>query len=256
MRRRGRSPRPGRSPRRGDGRRGGLPARPRGAAVAVLLLLLAVGGCDDIVKVIPVFADMVDRPGIVAYEEQPREPAEGSVPVDGEPDPTLDEADERLENPLAGTEDELARGRRMYSEFCLPCHGEAGDGEGPVVNYDDRTPARLPFVPALDLTAGTGPERSDGYIWGIIGSGRGLMPEYRRIPREDRWAIVLHVRELQRGAAGDTGQGEGAAGGAGDGETTSGGAGGEGAAADAEDGAAADAGEREAADAGQAAGRP
>jgi hypothetical protein len=33
----------------------------------------------------------------------------------------------------------------------------------------------------------------------VISDGRGLMPSYRwPIPPADRWAIIAHVRELQR----------------------------------------------------------
>ena len=39
--------------------------------------------------------------------------------------------------------------------------------------------------------------RSDGYIYAIVKAGRGLMPSYRRIPPEDRWAVVHYVRQLQ-----------------------------------------------------------
>ena len=42
-------------------------------------------------------------------------------------------------------------------------------------------------------------ERTDGYIYGIVRLGRGLMPSYRRIPPSDRWAVVNYVRYLQDG---------------------------------------------------------
>ena len=61
---------------------------------------------------------------------------------------------------------------------------------------------------------------SDGYLWGMIANGRGLMPSYRRIPTYDRWQIVAYVRQLQRdyaAAAGDAaGGGDAADGAAGD----------------------------------------
>ena len=40
---------------------------------------------------------------------------------------------------------------------------------------------------------------ADGQIFDVITNGTGLMPGYRwPIPPADRWAIVAHVRELQR----------------------------------------------------------
>jgi len=47
---------------------------------------------------------------------------------------------------------------------------------------------------------------ADGYIFGMIRNGRGLMPTYNRIEEPDRWDIVNYVRSLQGklGAAPDT----------------------------------------------------
>ncbi len=41
---------------------------------------------------------------------------------------------------------------------------------------------------------------TDGYLFGIISAGRGLMPNYRRLPQPERWHIVNYIRELQRAA--------------------------------------------------------
>ena len=38
----------------------------------------------------------------------------------------------------------------------------------------------------------------DGYLFGVITNGFGLMPAYAYpIPVADRWAIIAHVRTLQ-----------------------------------------------------------
>lgn len=173
------------------------------ALIAAVVLLLGTAGCDDIAKRVPWFAFMLDGPAVETYEEEPVPPPEGAVPVEGtSPSFPLPVADttSALQNPLSGTGEEIARGEEVYTTFCLPCHGDEGQGRGPAVNHDGEHPGRFPFVPALDLTAGTGPERSDGYLWGMMENGRGLMPEYRRIPDRDRWHVVEYVRELQRRA--------------------------------------------------------
>lgn len=173
------------------------------AAVAALVLL-ATAGCDNIVKHFDVFATMVDGPAEETYEMKPIAPPEGAVPVDGTRAYGLLEADSLLSSPLEGTAEQLREGRAGYRQFCLPCHGETGEGDGPVMNVDGQFPRRMPATPAADLTAGTGPERSEGYVWGMIQNGRGLMPSYERIPRDRRWPIVEYVEHLQRLAAGDT----------------------------------------------------
>lgn len=207
----------GRGPRgaAGAGRGGGPGPEERGVArrlaVAVGtagLLVVGVAACDNVVKYVDTFADMVDGPAVETYEEQPTPPPEGAVPVSGQrpsyPIPVADTTS-ALQNPLAGTGAELERGRELYTTYCLPCHGPEGRGRGPVVNHDGAENPdnnnRLPMIPTLDLTSDTGPERSDGYIWGIIENGRPpLMPDYRRMDPADRWYVIEYVRELQRRA--------------------------------------------------------
>lgn len=180
------------------GRAGFRPAA--AAATAAVATLLA--GCDDQMKWVPWFSHMSEQPSVETYQEPPRTPVEGTVPVDGRRTYGLLEADTLLTNPLAGTGEDVARGERLYGQFCTPCHGETGTGDGPVM-----MPQRergVPFTPAMDLQSPESRARSDGYIWGIITDGRGLMPSYRRIPPDARWYIVSYVRQLQA-------QGEGAA---------------------------------------------
>ena len=38
---------------------------------------------------------------------------------------------------------------------------------------------------------------SDGYLYGMIRNGRGLMPSYNRIEHMDRWDVVNYIRGLQ-----------------------------------------------------------
>ncbi len=101
-----------------------------------------------------------------------------------------------LVSPIAGDAAEIALGQERFEQFCTPCHGPGGRGDGPVVG-----PNRIPPIPALDLTTDGAVGYTDGYIWGMISNGRGLMPSYHRIPVDERWRIVAYVRQLQRQAA-------------------------------------------------------
>jgi hypothetical protein len=38
---------------------------------------------------------------------------------------------------------------------------------------------------------------TDGYIFGMIRNGRGIMPPYNRIEEPDRWDIVNYLRTIQ-----------------------------------------------------------
>jgi mono/diheme cytochrome c family protein len=59
-------------------------------------------------------------------------------------------------------------------------------------------------VGALSLLTDKARAYSDGYLYGMIRYGRGVMPRYgdKVYRHEDRWAIVNYVRKLQRDAAG------------------------------------------------------
>jgi len=41
----------------------------------------------------------------------------------------------RMPNPYPATEAALLRGKRIYQEFCINCHGPVGDGQGPAARY-------------------------------------------------------------------------------------------------------------------------
>jgi mono/diheme cytochrome c family protein len=101
-------------------------------------------------------------------------------------------ADTLLTNPVAATPAAVERGQVLYTQFCVMCHGETGAGDGPVVGEN-----RLPPLPTLNLLSERAIGLSDGYIWGMIANGRGVMPTYRRIPTDERWYLVHYVRSLQ-----------------------------------------------------------
>jgi mono/diheme cytochrome c family protein len=146
--------------------------------VFLLGLTVSLTGCDDQVKRVPWFKTMFRTVSVQTYE------AELTTAL--------------LTSPLTRTADVLERGEVLYLQFCVMCHGEEGAGDGPVVGEN-----RLPPLPTLNLLSERAKnDLSDGYIWGMIANGRGVMPSYRRVPHEDRWQIVEYVRELQTRSAG------------------------------------------------------
>src|SRR3712207_496956 len=52
-------------------------------------------------------------------------------------------------------------------------------------------------MPGISLLTDVTRGRSDGYIFGMMRNGRGLMPNYNRIEDIDRWHVVNYVRGLQ-----------------------------------------------------------
>ena len=96
-----------------------------------------------------------------------------------------------LANPVTADERSLVNGRKYYSINCAVCHGDAGDGNG----YLKQLNPMYGFAPSLlvDITK----NRTDGYVWGMMRNGRGLMPSANRIEEMDRWDVVNYLRGLQ-----------------------------------------------------------
>lgn len=165
------------------------------SVLATVAVAGAVSACDDQVKYVSWFETMTTQPSVETYEAQPMAPVAGTVPAGSQRHLDLLAADTLLSNPLEGSPEDLERGEVLYLQFCVMCHGETGAGDGPVVG-----PNRLPPLPTLNLLSERALDLSDGYIYGMIANGRGVMPSYRRVQHEARWYLVEYVRRLQEDA--------------------------------------------------------
>lgn len=98
-----------------------------------------------------------------------------------------------LSSPLPMDADLVARGRERFGIYCRPCHGELGDGRGPLY--------RRSKLETRNLHDDRIKQMPDGAIFDVVTNGRGLMQGYRYpVSVRDRWAIVAYVRELQKRA--------------------------------------------------------
>jgi mono/diheme cytochrome c family protein len=190
--------------------------------LGLLGLLLAGSGCsplDD--AIVAVFGrSMRDQASFDPYEN-PLPAPEGSVPFAGgnlpsrafevslgqpeglgevlPPFTQLDVVNESpvvvdFLNPVAPEARSVQRGEEVYLRFCAPCHGPNGSGvTGYIIS------AGYPPFPLLsDRAKGF----TDGYLYGMIRVGRGLMPAYgHQISHFDRWHVVNYLRVLQGVAA-------------------------------------------------------
>jgi mono/diheme cytochrome c family protein len=92
----------------------------------------------------------------------------------------------------------MKRGQERYNIYCAPCHGLAGDGDGMTAQRALRR-AEPDWRPPTQIYAPGVLEQPLGQIYNTIKNGKGTMPAYdRQIPVEDRWAIVMYVKALQR----------------------------------------------------------
>ncbi|HET7585954.1 MAG TPA: cytochrome c [Gemmatimonadaceae bacterium] len=168
-------------------------------SVALACAVLTLGACDW-------FTTFKHQPRVEPWETEyfgtdtigfPSNP-EMSVPIRGggvpalvvshAPNPATIDSMASLPNPTPPTERSLANGRKYFQINCSVCHGLAGAGDGTAVKFG---------VPAPSLMTDRAKGLADGYIYGIIRNGRGLMPTYDRIQSADRWDVVNYIRGLQ-----------------------------------------------------------
>jgi mono/diheme cytochrome c family protein len=102
------------------------------------------------------------------------------------------------ESPVPVTERLLARGRERYGISCAPCHGLAGDGDG-LVSQRALSLEQGTWVPPTSLHVDYVRAQPLGKLYDTITNGVRKMPGYKsHVEVEDRWAIALYVRALQR----------------------------------------------------------
>ena len=100
--------------------------------------------------------------------------------------------------PVEITDELMERGRQRYEIFCGACHGLDGSGEGMI---HERAVAleQAGWVPPTDLRSEPVRELTEGELFDVITNGVRTMPAFRsQASAEDRWAIVLYLRALQR----------------------------------------------------------
>jgi len=176
--------------------------------IAVALLLFATAGCtkfENALAAIPVFSFLRDAPFFDPYEA-PRAAPLNSVPFSSpagdapaliaNTEVALTAFGTTVTNPLVGDTLALSVGKVMYDRHCSVCHGPAAKGDGPILNKAGES-GKFPFAPNLTLAPSV--NRTDGYLYGIIAAGRGLMPAYGpRMNHAERWAAVMYLRQLQQ----------------------------------------------------------
>ena len=177
-----------------DGRRRAF----RGArSAAIGLFALSLGACEW-------FTDFKRQPMVTTWEQDSvlrnvRGAPQGSVPRGGTAvagfqvsymaaPGQIDSIARLVSNPTPVSDSSLANGHMYYEHNCAVCHGDTGQGNGPAVRYG---------MAGISIVNDLNKNRPDGYIWGMIRNGRGLMPPYNRIEEDDRWDVVNYVRFLQ-----------------------------------------------------------
>lgn len=98
-------------------------------------------------------------------------------------------AGRELANPFQPTQENLERGRYIYTNTCAVCHGSSGAGDGSVI-------PKYPNPPSYQTDASKA--LADGTMFHIITLGRNNMPPHAaQVSAEDRWKVILFIRSLQ-----------------------------------------------------------
>jgi mono/diheme cytochrome c family protein len=110
-------------------------------------------------------------------------PIEGSIAIPGMGAP---------ENPTTADEASITRGKELYVINCQMCHGQTGEGNGPIA------PFLLNFKPA-NLTSDVVQSKSDGSLFLAITNGvEGKMPALNEnLLVSERWDVVNFLRTLK-----------------------------------------------------------
>jgi mono/diheme cytochrome c family protein len=101
-------------------------------------------------------------------------------------------------DPLPVTEQNLLRGKEVFEERCVGCHGTKGDGKGPGARFMSPPPAD--FTDKDDACCGgdTGP--GDFYYRILRGwPGTGMENFGERLSVDDIWRVVLFVKTIPNG---------------------------------------------------------
>ncbi len=94
-------------------------------------------------------------------------------------------------NPKDVTAESTAKGKSIFEQRCMVCHGNDGKGTGALAASLDPKPANL----TSEMTR----SHSDGDLFYKISKGRGAMPAWEMtIPEEDRWNVVNYIRSLSK----------------------------------------------------------
>ena len=177
-------------------------------ALAIAALAMGLAGCD---LGLPAgrtphregnFLDMGDQPKLKPQRRDIfggratglMEPPAGAIAVGEAPYPyaqnEADKAGAELVNPLPHSPEVIAKGKFVFDNVCITCHGPKGAGDGIVT-------ALFPKPPSL-MTQKVR-DWPDGQLFHRPMRGQNSMPSHaRQIDTRDMWSVIHYIREMQK----------------------------------------------------------
>lgn len=96
-----------------------------------------------------------------------------------------------IKNPLKGNAASIESGKKIYTQFCVTCHGDKGKGDGIAAPGLAKPPA--------DHTSSFVQSQTDGALFWIITTGNKPMPSYKTtLQTAQRWQVINYIRTLAK----------------------------------------------------------
>jgi mono/diheme cytochrome c family protein len=97
-------------------------------------------------------------------------------------------------NPLKADAETIARGKKLYEQYCALCHGAAGHGDG-------EAGKNLVPPPSNVASAVHMPVATDGFLYWTIAEGgvpvKSAMPPFKDgLKADEIWTIITYLRSL------------------------------------------------------------
>lgn len=109
-------------------------------------------------------------------------------------------ASEKKDSAVLTASPTLERGKEVYAQKCVLCHGGSGKGDGPSADYSSPRPRNFTKGHIKIRSTPFGKIPTDRDIFNVI--TRGLpgttMPGWERLPASDRWSLVIFLKSLAK----------------------------------------------------------
>lgn len=165
------------------------PATKRLITAGILVLVVLVFSelwAYDVIKID--FISFMEIQPSYGVQESPLPVPARSVPIQG---PAFIPNMPPPDNPIPADNFSVARGETLFNIDCKMCHGDTGQGNGPVAAFLQNKPA--------NLTSLITQSKSDGALFFTITNGvEGRMPPMiENLSVRDRWDVINYIRKLQ-----------------------------------------------------------
>lgn len=98
----------------------------------------------------------------------------------------------KRKNPIPKDAASIARGKKIYADYCASCHGVGGRGDGPAGKALNPKPSDLVTM---------APQHSAGDLAWKVETGRGPMPPWKGVLSANQiWDVVNYMQSMGGGA--------------------------------------------------------